>query len=158
MIPSKSKRRVIFHLAFIYGTAEKLHSDAEVRMLFTPSPLAAYRSARIFKSFFTRSKVYPLERTMALSKPGSKRCQVCLSVSETDTFESFQTKRQYEIYHHLNYYDKCLIYLLSYKTCGLQYVSSTMTGKHSVVKITCNQNYLSISSQRNIMGFYKITV
>ena len=127
-------------------------------MLFTPSPLVAYRSARILKSFFMRSKVYPLEGTMALLKPGSKRCQVCLNVSETDTFESFQTKRQYGIYQHLNYYDKCLIYLLSYKTCGLQYVSSTMTGKHSVVKITCNQNYLSISSQRNIMGFYKITV
>ena len=66
----------------------------------------------------------PLERTVGSSKCGSKRCQVCLIVSETDTFESFQTKRQYKINHHLDCNDKCLIYLLSCKICGLQYVGS----------------------------------
>ena len=59
---------------------------------------------------------------MGSSKCGSKRCRVCLNVSETDIFESFQTKRQYKINHHLNSNDKFLIYLLSCKTCGLQYV------------------------------------
>ena len=62
---------------------------------------------------------------MGSSKCGSKRSQVCLNVSETDTFESFQTKRQYQINHHLDCNDKCLIYLLSCEICGLQYVSST---------------------------------
>ena len=62
---------------------------------------------------------------MGSSKCGSKRFQVYLNVSETDTFESFQTKRQCKINHHLDCNDKCLIYLLSCKTCGLQYVSST---------------------------------
>ena len=87
--------------------------------------LVAYRSARNLKNFFVRSKVYPLERTVGSSKCGSKRCQVCLNVSETDIFESFQTKRQYKINHHLDCNDKCLIYLLSCKICGLQYVGST---------------------------------
>ena len=50
---------------------------------------------------------------------------MCLNVSETDTFESFQTKQKYKINHHLNCNDKCLIYLLSCKVCGLQYVGST---------------------------------
>ena len=49
----------------------------------------------------------------------------CLYISETDIFESFQTKRQYKINHHLDCNDKCLIYLLSCKICGLQYVGST---------------------------------
>ena len=72
-----------------------------------------------------RSKVYPLERTAGSSKCGSKRYQVYLNVSETDVFESFQTKRQYKINYHHDYNDKCLIYLLSCKICGLQYESST---------------------------------
>ena len=70
-----------------------LYSDAEVRTVFTPSPFVAYRSARNLKNFFVRSKVYPLERTVGSSKCVSKRCQVCPNVSETDIFESFQTKR-----------------------------------------------------------------
>ena len=48
-----------------------------------------------------------------------------LNVSETDVFQSFQTKKQYKINHQLNCNDKCLIYLLSCKVCGLQYVGST---------------------------------
>ena len=62
---------------------------------------------------------------MGSSKCGSNRCQVYLKVSETDIFESFQTKRQYKINRNLNCNDKCLIYLLSCKICGLQYVGST---------------------------------
>ena len=50
---------------------------------------------------------------------------MCLNINETDTFESFQTKQKYKINHHLNCNDKCLIYLLSCKICGLQYVGST---------------------------------
>ena len=48
-----------------------------------------------------------------------------LNVNETDTFESFQTKRKYEINRLLNFIHKCLIYLLCSKVCGLQYVGST---------------------------------
>ena len=67
---------------------------------------------------------YPLETTVGSSRCGSKRCQVCLNVSETAIFEYFQTKRQYKINHHHDCNDKCLIYLLSCKICGLQYVGS----------------------------------
>ena len=50
---------------------------------------------------------------------------MCLNVSETDIFRSFQAKEQYNINHQLNCNDKCLIYLLSCKVCGFQYVCST---------------------------------
>ena len=46
------------------------------------------------------------------------------NVSKTDVFQLFQTKEQYKINHQLNCNDKCLIYLLSCKVCGLQYVGS----------------------------------
>ena len=50
---------------------------------------------------------------------------MCLNVSETDVFQSFQTKEQCKVNHQLNCNDKCLIYLHSCKVCGLQYVGST---------------------------------
>ena len=104
-----------------------LYSDAEVSMVFTASPFVGYGRAWNLRSFLVRSKVYPLERTVGYSKCGSKRCQVCLNVSETDIFESFQTKRQYKINYHLNCNDKCLIFLLRFVgcICQLQYVGST---------------------------------
>ena len=52
-------------------------------------------------------------------------CLAHLNVSETDVFQLFQTKEQYKTNHQLNCNDKCLIYLLSGKVCGLQYVGST---------------------------------
>ena len=65
------------------------------------SPIEALKSFLV-KSFLVRSKVYPLERTVGSSKCGSKRCRVCLNVSETNIFESFQVKKQYKINHHLD--------------------------------------------------------
>ena len=50
---------------------------------------------------------------------------MCLNISETDTFDSFQAKQKYKINHHLNCNEKGLINLLSCKVSGLQYVGST---------------------------------
>ena len=72
-----------------------------------------------------RPKIYAFKRTVGSSKCDSKRFQVCFNASETDTFESFQTKGQYKINHHHDCNDKCLIYLLICKICGLQYVGFT---------------------------------
>ena len=65
------------------------------------------------------SKIYPLERAMRSSKRGSKRCQVCLNVSEINIFESFKKKKQYKINHYLGYNNKCLISFISCKICWL---------------------------------------
>ena len=103
-----------------------LYSDVEIRMVFAPSLFVAYRSARNLESFLATPNVYPLEGTVDSPKCGSKRCQVCLNFSEIYIFESFQTKRQYKINHHLNCYNKCLVYLLSSKIFELQYIDSTL--------------------------------
>ena len=97
-----------------------LYTDEEVKKVFSPAPFVSFRSARNLESYLVRSKIYPLERKVGSKKFKSKRCLVCLNVSETDVFQSFQTKEQYEINHQLSCNDKCLIYLLSGKVCGLQ--------------------------------------
>ena len=116
--------------SLIKRNLQYLYADQEVKKVFTPAPFVSFRSARNLKSFLVRSKVYPLDRKVGSEKCNGKRCLVCLNVVETDTFESFQTKKQYRINHNLNGNDKCLIYLLSCKIFGLQYVGSTTNPFH----------------------------
>ena len=89
------------------------------------APFVSFKSMRNLKSYLVRSKIYPLERKVGSEKCNSKRCLVCLSISEMDVFRSFQTKEQYRINHKLNCNDKCLICLLSCKVYDLQDVGST---------------------------------
>ena len=71
---------------------------------------------------------------------------MCLSINKTDTFESFQTKQKCKINYHLNYNDKCLIYLLCYKICGLQYVGSTTD------KFLLRRNNYKINDRKSLKG------
>ena len=104
---------------------QSLYADEQVNKAFSSAPLVSIRSTRNLKSYLVRSKIYPLERKVGSEKCNRKRCLVCLNVSETDVLQLFQTKEQYKINHQLNCNDKCLIYLLSCKVCGLQCVGST---------------------------------
>ena len=102
-----------------------LYLEEQVKKLFLPAPFVSLRSTRNLKSYLVKSKIYPVERKVGSEKCKSKCCLVCLNVSETDIFQLFQTKERYKINHQLNCNDKCLIYLLSCKIYGLQYVDST---------------------------------
>ena len=119
---------VAYHPAFknlsqmIRKNLQLLYADEQVKKVFLPAPFVSFRN---LKSYLVRCKIYPLGRKVGSEKYKSKRCLVCLNVSEMDVFQSFQTKEQYKINHQLNCNDKCLIYLLSCKVCGLQYVGST---------------------------------
>ena len=76
-------------------------------------------------SYLVRAKLYPEERTKGSFKCGSKRCEVCLNVNETSTFDSTVTGETYIINHKFNCNDKCLVYLLTCNCCKKQYVSQT---------------------------------
>ena len=60
-----------------------------------------------------RAKLYPIERSVGLVKCNVKQCQVCLNVTETKTFSSTVTNKEYIINHKFNCNGKCLIYLLA---------------------------------------------
>ena len=62
-----------------------LYADPETKTVFTPAPFVSFRSARNLKTFFVRSKVYPLERKVCSAKCNGKPFQVCLSINKTDT-------------------------------------------------------------------------
>ena len=75
--------------------------------------------------YIVRSKLYPVERNVGCQECGSSKCQVCKSLSITEEFNSFATKKTYKINYSFDCNDKCLIYLLSCKSCGKQYVGNT---------------------------------
>ena len=99
-----------------------LNMNEETKKVFSPRPMVLFRSPRKISSYLVRAKLYPLDRVVGSTKCGKKRCEVCMNVSETNTFTSNVTGETYKINHKLNCDDNCLIYLLSCKCCGKQYV------------------------------------
>ena len=85
----------------------------------------SYRSTRKISSYLIRAKLYPLERKVGSEKCGKSQCDVCLNIQETDTFTSTTTGESFKINHKLNCDDNYLIYLLTCKCCGKQYVGET---------------------------------
>ena len=96
-----------------------LYSDSEVKRVFSPAPIV-------------RSKLYPIERKVGSYRCGNSSCQVCTSIQLTATFSSFVTKSAYKIKHNFNCNSRCLIYLLSCKTCGKQYTGKTVDKIRSI--------------------------
>ena len=99
-----------------------LYTDQEVEWVFTPRPKASFRSARKISSYLVWAKLYPLERRVGSFKCGGRHCQVCLNVTETETFTSTSTNQTYKINHEFNCHESSLIYLLKCKICRKQYV------------------------------------
>ena len=100
--------------------------NQEVKNVFTPGPIVSYRSARKISSYLVRAKLYPLERKVGPEKCGKSRCEVCLNIRENDTFSSTTTGESFKRNRKLNCDDNCLIYLLTCKSCGKQYVEETI--------------------------------
>ena len=56
---------------------------------------------------------------------GTKRCEVCKCITETDTFTISVTGETYKVNHCLDCNDKCLVYLLTCNKCKKQYTGQT---------------------------------
>ena len=114
-----------------YIIREHIHlpyMNDEVKKVFQPRPMVSFRSHRNLSSCMVRAKMYPMERRIGSCKCKGNRCQVCLNVSETETFTSTVTHPSYKINHSFDCNDEYLIYLLGCKTCLKQYVGSTTDG------------------------------
>ena len=58
--------------------------------------MVSFRSPRKTSSYLARAKLYPLDRVVGSTKCGKKRCEVCMNVSETNTFTSNVTGETYK--------------------------------------------------------------
>ena len=102
-----------------------LHLDLEVKAVFTPVPMVSFRSARKIKDYLVRAKLYPLQRNVGSRKCNKSRCEVCNNIESTDLFSSTVTGETYKINHYFNCDSKCLVYLITCRTCKLQYTGQT---------------------------------
>ena len=87
--------------------------------------MVSFRCPRKISSYLVRAKLYPLDRVVGSTKCGKKKFEVCMNIFETNGFTSNVTGKTYKINHKLTCDDNCLIYLLSCKCCGKQYVEET---------------------------------
>ena len=112
---------LIIRKSFIY-----LYAERKVKQIFTPAPFASFRSGFSPRNRLVRAKVCPLLREKRSSYCGKSRCETCFNIKGRNTFQSFVIKMVYKINHHFHCHNKCIVYLLSCKVCGLQYVGSTV--------------------------------
>ena len=88
--------------------------------------MVSCRSARKLSSNLARTKFYLLEKRLGSYKCGCNGCQVCRSITETETFICNNDQRSYKINHNFECNEKCLIYLLNCNCCQKQYVGQTV--------------------------------
>ena len=120
---SPSIRRVS---GILYELFPLLHLEEESKRVFTHRPFVSFRNPRNLASYLVRAKVSPEQpRVVGSKKCGKPRCLTCNNIKETDFFVCNNTEKTFKINHKLDCNDKCLVYLLSCKVCGLQYVGQT---------------------------------
>ena len=95
---------------------EVLHMVPSVRFAMQGELLAMQRELK---------KSYPLERRGGSFKCWGRRCQVCLNLTETETFTSASTNQTYKIDHDFNCNECSLIYLSTCKICCKYYVGQS---------------------------------
>ena len=103
-----------------------LHMNEEVKKAFRPKPMISYKSSRKISSYLVRAKSYPINRTAGCYKCGSKRCEACKYITETDTFISTVTGETFKINHRFDCNDKCLVYLMTCNKCKKQNTGRTI--------------------------------
>ena len=94
--------------------------DEQVKGVFTSGPIVSFKSSRKLSSFLVGAKLYPKERGVVSFKCIKPRCLVCVNITSTVTDKS------YKINHKFDCDKNCLVYLLTCKDCGIQYVGQTV--------------------------------
>ena len=62
--------------------------NEDLKHLFTPGPMASFRSSRKISSYLVRSKLYPAEKSVGSSNCKRTCCQICAYVNGTGSFTS----------------------------------------------------------------------
>ena len=133
----KEKRLVLnvtYHPAFskLKKVMSNIHilltPDQEHNRVFKEVPIIGFRRAKSLKDLLVRAKVPPLYKKEGSCGPCNKpRCKMCPRITKSTTFKSFSNSGVYHIRpEYLNCSSQFAVYLISCKTCGKQYVGSTV--------------------------------
>ena len=91
----------------------------------------AFRCPKSLQDYLVRAKLRPLDQTprgnRGTHKCTNNRCDVCNYLVVGDIFSSHVTGASYTVNHRLDCNSRYVVYLISCKVCGVQYVGSTTT-------------------------------
>lgn len=109
-----------------------LHASERCKKAIKEQPMVAFRRPKSLKDYLVHAKVKQeiTIRDSGNKQCASKNCRICRKdklLKMGDTFESTNTGKSYTINYSLNCNSSNVVYLLSCKTCGKQYVGSTST-------------------------------
>ena len=90
-----------------------LYMNEEVKIAFTTEPMISYRGSRKISSYLVGGKLYPINRRVGRYKCGTKCCEVCKYITNTDTFTSNVTRETFKINKRFDCNNKCLAYLMT---------------------------------------------
>ena len=76
--------------------------NEKTKKVFSPRPMISFRSPRKVSGYLVKAKLHRLDRILGSTRCGQKCCEVCVNVSETNTFISNFTgesnKKTHKIY------------------------------------------------------------
>ena len=106
-----------------------IESVDEVKNVFGDQPMVAFRRPKNIKDHLVRAKINkPHTKQSGTTKCGHGGCRLCRDhMPETSTFKSTVTGVIYNIHQNLNCNSRNVIYLITCRTCGIQYVGETKT-------------------------------
>ena len=78
------------------------YDEEKVKRVFIPAPLVSFCSGYSLRNHLVRAKVYPFIREKGTFCCTKSRCVTCCNVKQTDTSESFVTKKVYKIKYSFN--------------------------------------------------------
>jgi hypothetical protein len=116
-------------------------------------PMVCFRRSENLKDNLVRSKLRREEKSVVgMFKCGKKKCKICDNVIICATFKSHFERRSFCINHRFDCDSEGIVYLISCKFCGLQYVGNTITPFRS--RFNNHKSALNRygRGQRNIVG------
>jgi len=109
-----------------YWDLLKLSCKASVKSLHESKPTLAYKRPKNLKDYLINSK---LEKTLykkgSSTKCNRPRCSHCSFINENTSFNSNNTKETFNMRCDTNCATSNVIYLITCKKCGIQYIGQT---------------------------------
>ena len=136
--PKKENSRIPFTVTYhlglpnIGGMLRKLHPvlhSSQCRDAIKEVPMVAFRRSKCLSDYLIRARFRSdaKEEVTGTSKCESNRCQICNFLCVGRTSRCKTDGKEFRINYNLNCNSKNVVYLITCKVCGTQYVGSTTT-------------------------------
>ena len=109
-----------------------LQASERLRRAFWYPPLIAFRRLKNLRDFLVRAVFTPTPFKPPGNYPcGASRCKTCPILRVTDEFSSHTTGQSFKVKFHASCKSSNVVYLITCRRCGLQYVGETSQLLHT---------------------------